>query len=69
MLIIIAALQKSKQLAIGYNMPFEDCEGESVNSGLSTLAGQEMGAPVDGAEVSLRIVKPKSVKAYFDNLI
>lgn len=65
----VEALQKVKQQAGNYNASFKNCEGGEVKwSFIDVGAITEIDKPADGVEVSSKILEPKSIEAYLENL-
>jgi len=65
----LEALEKINQNANKYNLPFKNCNGEQVNwefLGIGSLI--EITKPEDGVEVAAKILEPKSVERYLENL-
>lgn len=66
---VIEAIAKVKLMAFSYNASFKNYEGESVKWNFIAVGGvTEIEPPKDGVEVSSKILEPKSVEYYLENV-
>jgi len=66
---LVHALEKVKTQAGEYNTSFKNCEGERVIwkfIGIGSIS--EIDKPGDGTEVASKILEPKSVEMYLEEL-